>query len=117
MLKRIKARRAAIDYPWRPGNDGGSVVCGPETPKSDALPQHQNAHEYYGGKVVCETVSDANKTFIIHAANDIDWLITRVERKIGTLQALWILFVCGCMLCGILFMAAYMAGWGWRLAG
>jgi hypothetical protein len=111
VLARIRARRAAINYPWRPGNDGGSIVCGPEA--GDDPDDHRS---YYGGDVVCESVSGADKTFIIHAANDIDWLIARCAHKMTVREALRVMFCCGLMGCGILFCAAFVCGWGWRLA-
>ena len=110
MLARIKARRKAIgDGMWLRGADRQSVIsCDPEP---DPVMQ-----EHYGGRVICETVSGANQEFIVHAPSDVDWLIAKAEQKMSTLQALWILFCCGLMLCGIAFFAAFMCGLGWRMA-
>lgn len=50
--------------PWRVGKDGGSIVA--DSPVG-GHEQDEQTTEYYGGQVICETVSDCNKPLIAAA--------------------------------------------------
>ena len=66
-------------FPWRTGT-GGSIVCddeslGPGCDDSGAL-------EYYGGHVVCETLTPANAEFIVRACNAHDDQLAALEAAV-----------------------------------
>ena len=75
--------------PWRKGEGGKCMKCVvadhpvPEISGSDAV-------EYYGGHLVCESVSEANAQFIVTACNAHDDLANRLESVLEVYEQLLI---------------------------
>ena len=72
-------------FPWRAGS-GGSIVCddaslGPGTDDADAL-------EFYGGHVVCETVTPTNRDFIVRACHSHADLLAACEALMSEISDL-----------------------------
>lgn len=56
------------EMPWESGIDGGSIISkNKEAMKRQYEEGNSPVFEYYGGAVVCETVSKSDQEFIIHA--------------------------------------------------
>ncbi len=65
--------------PWMIGN--GAVVTLIPDPQVEITGEHAaNTIQYYGGHVICETVTDENARFIVEACNNYEGLKEKVAR-------------------------------------
>jgi len=73
--------------PWQAGKQGSIVTQQPD-PQNVEITGDAAAEtiEWYGGHVICETVTDVNRRYIIEACNHYETLQARVSRLEYTLS-------------------------------